>query len=223
VRDHDEPAAELLEVVLEPLHRGQVQVIRRLVHEQHGRVREQQRRERGAHAPAARELGQRPVLVGRREAQPGEHPSRLGLERVLVVVLEVMLQVARAPEQRLEPRVVRDHARQLLVQPVQLGAQVEHRAVRLHGAVEHGAVVAFGGLLWQVADARALGAHADAALGRDLAEDEPDERGLPGAIRAHERAAVPRADHPVDVVEQHALADRIADILELDQASAPAR
>ena len=217
VGDHDESAAEVLQVVLEPLHRRQVQVVRGLVHEQHGRVGEQQGRERGAHAPAAGELGQRPVLVGGGEAQSRQHPARLGLERVLVEMLEVMLEIPGAFEQRLQPWIVLRHAGQLLVQRIQLHAQVEQRPVRLHGAIEHRPVVALGRLLRQVAHARAARPNAQAALGRVLAEDQPDERGLAGAVRTHQRAAVARSDDPVHTVEQDAFADAVAQRLQLDQ------
>src|ERR1051326_273402 len=222
VRHHDEPPAEVLEIVLEPLHGGQIQVIRRLVHEQHGRVREEQRRERGAHAPAAGELGERAVLVGGGEAEPRKDAARLGLERVLVVVFEVMLQVAHTVEQGGEPGIVGAHAAQLLVQRVELDAHVEERAVRLHGALEHAALVALGRLLRQVADPGAARPHAQSALGCVLAEDEADERGLAGPVRTHQSAAVARADHPVDAVEEHPLPDAVAKALELDHRSAPA-
>src|ERR1051325_10051376 len=222
VRHHDEPPAEVLEIVLEPLHGGQIQVIRRLVHEQHGRVREEQSRERGAHAPAAGELGERAVLVGGGEAEPRKDAARLGLERVLVVVFEVMLQVAHTVEQGGEPGIVGAHAAQLLVQRVELDAHVEERAVRLHGALEHAALVALGRLLRQVADPGAARPHAQSALGCVLAEDEADERGLAGPVRTHQSAAVARADHPVDAVEEHPLPDAVAKALELDHRSAPA-
>src|SRR5205814_10475154 len=107
--------------------------------------------------PAARELGERAVLLGGREAEPGEHAARLGLERVLVVVLEVVLQVARAVEQRGKSRVVWPDAAQLLVQRIELETHVEQPPMRLHRALEHAAVVALGRLLRQVADSRAAG------------------------------------------------------------------
>src|SRR6185503_4894855 len=87
--------------------------------------------------------------------------------------------------------------------------------------VQHGAVVTLGRLLRQVADARPARAHAGAGFGRGLAEDQTDERGLAGAVRAHQRAAVARADDPVDAVEQHALADGVAHVLELDHRPPP--
>jgi hypothetical protein len=130
-------------------------VVRGLVHDEHGRVREQQRRERCAHAPAARERRERTILLLGREPEPRQHTARFGLERVLGMMLELMLQVAGAREHGLEMRIVGLHAGQLLVQRIEFRAQVEQCAVRLHGAIEHGAVVTLGGLLRQVAHARA--------------------------------------------------------------------
>ena len=136
-------------------------------------------------------------------------------------MLELVLQVAGAREHGLEMGVVRLHAGQFLMKRVELRPQVEQRTVRLHGAIEHGAVVTLGGLLRQVAHARAARAHAHAGLRRDLAEDEADERGLARAVRPHECAAVARADDPVHLVEEDALADAVADALELDHARSP--
>ena len=130
-------------------------MVGRLVEEQERRVGEQQRRERGAHAPASRELGQRPVLVGAREAEAGKHPARLGLERVLVLELEVVLELARALEQRRELGVVLGDALEPEVERVQLLAHAEGVAVRLHRAFEHRAVEPLGGFLGQVAEAGA--------------------------------------------------------------------
>ena len=64
VRHHHEPAPEVPEVVLQPFHRWQVEMVRGLVQEQERGVGQQQRRERRSHAPAARELGERAILIG---------------------------------------------------------------------------------------------------------------------------------------------------------------
>ena len=101
-----------------------------------------------------------------REAEPGQHAARLGLERVLVVQLEVMLQFAGPLQQRLELRVVGRDAGQPLVQRVQFLAHRQQRAVRLQRAVQHRAVEALGGLLRQVAEP---GAACDHALARPRA------------------------------------------------------
>src|SRR6185503_12581610 len=104
VRHDHEPAVEILEVVLEPLERRKVEVVGGLVQKEERRIREEERRERGAHAPSAREFREGTVLIGTREAEPAENPARLRLERVLAVLLQVMLQLARAVEETLHLR-----------------------------------------------------------------------------------------------------------------------
>ena len=131
-----------------------------------------------------------------------------------------MLELAGAREQRREPRVLRRDAVQLEVQGVELVARREHAPVRLQGPLEHGAVEALGGFLRQMASARPLGGDAGAGLRRELAEQHAQQRSLAGAVRADQRHAVAGRDHPIDAVEQHALADRVAKILDLDQRRA---
>src|SRR6185503_19348653 len=106
------------EVVLEPLERWKVQVVGRFVQKEERGIREEERRERGAHAPPARKFRERPVLIGTREAEPAEDPARLGLERVLAVVLQVMLQLACAVEETLHLRAGLERGN-LLVERVQ--------------------------------------------------------------------------------------------------------
>ena len=214
--DRDEPAVEVLEVVLHPLHRGQVEVVRGFVEEEQRGVGQEQRRERGAHAPAARELAQRPVLVAQREAEPGEHAPRLGLEGMLVSQLEVVLELPGPLEQVLERWVVGGDAREPLVQRVQLLAHGEQLPVRLHGALEHGAVVALGRLLGQIADARPAGQHAGPGIGSELSQHEAQQGGLSGAVRADEGAAVAGGEDPVHILQEESLPDGVAQALKLD-------
>ncbi len=219
MRHHDQAAVELLEVVLEPLHRRQVEVVGGLVEEQQRGVGEQQGGECRAHAPAAAELGERAVLVGAPEPQAVEHPARLGLERMLVVELEVVLDLAGALEQRAERRVVGGDALEPLVERVELDPHLGDRAVGLHGALEHGAVVALGGLLGQVAEPAPARQHPRARLGPELAQHDPDERGLAGPVGPHQGAAIAGREHPVEPVEQDALADAVLEVVELDHAA----
>src|SRR5213594_1991915 len=104
-------------------------MVRGLVEKQERRVGEQQRRERRPHAPAAAELGERPVLVGAREAEPREHAPRLGPEGVLVAELEMMLELAGPLEQRLERGIVGGDALKALVERVELLAHLEQMPV----------------------------------------------------------------------------------------------
>ena len=61
-----------LEEILEPQRRFEIEMVRRLVEQQQVGLREQQRRERDAHLPAAREAVERPVLRLLVEAEPDQ-------------------------------------------------------------------------------------------------------------------------------------------------------
>ena len=214
VRDDDQTAAEVLEVILQPLHRRQIEVVGRLVEEEQRRIGQEERRERGPHPPSARELGERAVLLRDGEAEAGEHAARLRLERVLVVELQVMLQLARAIEQPLHLRIGGIDRGDVAVEPVQLLAHLEEVAVRFERAIEHRALELLRSLLRQIAESGPLRQDARAALGRDLPEHDPQQRRLAGAVRPDERHPVARADHPVEIVEEHARADRVADVVQ---------
>ncbi len=84
--DHDRRGIRL-EEILEPQHRFEIEVVRRLVEQQQVRRREQQRRERDAHPPAARKSLERLVLHRLVEAEPdqdsrGAGGRRMGVDRV---------------------------------------------------------------------------------------------------------------------------------------------
>jgi hypothetical protein len=60
-----------------------------------------------------------------------------------------------------------------------------------------------------------------AALRLAFAEQCLDERGLARAVRSDEGDAVAGGEHPVQVLEQHPLADRVLELLQLDHAVLP--
>jgi hypothetical protein len=70
VGHHQQRALPLGQVVLQPNHGVQVQVIRRLVQQQQVGLHEERAGQRDAHAPAAREVLRRPLLhlLGEAEA-----------------------------------------------------------------------------------------------------------------------------------------------------------
>ena len=96
VRDEDVAEGIVLEVVLEPVARLEIEMVGRLVEQQQVGLGEQQLGERDAHLPAAAELvGQaRPVLFA--EAEAGEHGAHLGVECVAVEGVEALLQQGEA-------------------------------------------------------------------------------------------------------------------------------
>ena len=82
VADDDQRAGIALEEVLEPQRRFEIEVVRRLVEQQQVGRREQQRGERDAHLPAAREAVERPrlhLLVEAEAEQDPRGPRRRGV------------------------------------------------------------------------------------------------------------------------------------------------
>ncbi len=79
VTDHDQGPGIALQEVLEPQRRFKVEVVRRLVEQQHVGRREQQGSQRDAHLPAARIAVERQALHLLIEAKPQQDsPARAG-------------------------------------------------------------------------------------------------------------------------------------------------
>ena len=73
MRDEDDGCVERLELALEPLQAGDVEMVRRLVEQQQVGVAAERASERGARQLAARERSQRAVEVLVREAEAAQH------------------------------------------------------------------------------------------------------------------------------------------------------
>ncbi len=188
--EHERPFVRLQEL-LQPLHGGQVEVVRRLVQEKQVRTRRQDARKLGAHAPAARETHERLLEVFRRETQPAQGDLDARLDVVSAQVLEfrlefaVALQLRRVREVRLERRHLRLHlgkTRDALERVVQK---------RLAGRVG-------GRILPRPADARILFDDEFARVGRKFPQNDLEKRRL---------AAPVRADNPHAVAFVHAKGD----------------
>ncbi len=70
--DDDEGAPEVAQVAFEPLDRGDVEVVRRLVEQEQVGIGEERLREQHPQAEAAGELAHRPLVPLRLEAEAGE-------------------------------------------------------------------------------------------------------------------------------------------------------
>ena len=98
VRRHEERAGCGSRETLEPDDRLDVEVVGRLVHQQHVGPAEQHARHRDAHLPAARQradVAVDPLVV---EAEPVQHLARLAFERVAAEMLVLLLHLAEARE-----------------------------------------------------------------------------------------------------------------------------
>ena len=72
-------------ILLEPVARVEIEVVRRLVEQQQRRPAEQQLGQRDAHLPAARERLGRLVEVGARESKAFEHLRHAQVDAVAVL------------------------------------------------------------------------------------------------------------------------------------------
>ncbi len=152
VRDQDDSARIVCQVILEPVARLEVEMVGRLVEHQKFRAAHQQFRQRDTHPDAAGKLGHVAREVGLTEAQPEQHRfgaavGELGERRV--VLGSAMMRGQHHFE--LDPAAV----------------------VRLHLAecrerfLEHGPPAHLGRVLRQIADRRALRSRDTARVGRD--------------------------------------------------------
>jgi hypothetical protein len=88
VRDDDEGELRRRQVHLQPDHRVEVEVVRRLVEEQQLGFEVKRAREREAHPPAPAQRRRRRLLLRRAEAEAREDRARARLRRLAAVLLE---------------------------------------------------------------------------------------------------------------------------------------
>jgi hypothetical protein len=86
VADHQHGVGVGGEILLQPQRAFEIEVVGRLVEQQQIRLAEQHARQRHAHAPAARKIGGRRVLLGEIEAETLENGRSARLRRVRVDV-----------------------------------------------------------------------------------------------------------------------------------------
>jgi len=192
---------------LEPFERRDIEVVRRLVEEEHVGVVEQESREAETGALAAREC--RDLAVDKlHQPEPGEDASQRRLEVVPAGVLEVMLQIGIARERR---RIGIAEAMLQLAQLVLELAQMRGRAARV---LVHGAGRGLEQLLAEEADARAAGVRNVAGVGLVEAGRDAEQRRLTRAVGADESDAVALREAEGHVLQQLAIREPAADRLD---------
>ena len=113
-----------MQIVLQPLQRGEVEVVRRLVQQEQIRLLQQQLAERGACLLAAAQMRSRARLLLARKAEAIQHLAHARLQRIAARVLEALLYIGVARERRVVGVVIG--------QQVGIGqARGEGRATRL--------------------------------------------------------------------------------------------
>ena len=155
------------------------------------------------------------------ENSASEDGPALGLEPVAAERFESMLELAVAASERFDRALAA--ARRLLAER---GRDLLHFALEAPDVFEsaedfrehraHAPVATH--LLRQVTGARAARARHPSAIGLLDAREDPAERRLAGAVRAHEADPLASTDPPRDVAEERLPAVPLGDFLELDHA-----
>ena len=185
VRRHEQRAGSRFQEAFEPDDRLDVEMVGRLVHQQHVGLAEQHARHGHAHLPAARQradVAVDPLVV---EPEAVEHLARLGLERVAAEVLVFLLHFAEAREDRIH-LVRRVGVAHRVIELLELVMQVADAAAAENRFVEHRAAGHLLDVLAEVADGQLLRDRDVAFVGHFLAGDHPEQRRLAGSVRADE-------------------------------------
>src|SRR4030042_68363 len=111
VRNEDNRTWIVTKKLLQPIARLDIEVVRGLVQEEHGRAAEQEFGERHAHLPSAREGARVARAILRRKAEARENRHGARIEVVSAQALELALQVAVPIEQSGVRRVARVQVR----------------------------------------------------------------------------------------------------------------
>ena len=204
VAHHQQRVAEALQVLGEPQHRLEIEMVGRLVEDQEVGIAEQRSRQRHAHAPAAGELAAGPRLGGVVEAQAMQ--DRGGPRR------------CRRRADFVEPGMDVGQP-QSVVAGLGFGQQRGALDVGGQHGVEHGDAAA-GRVLRHRADAVSAAQADAAAVGLDVALDQAQQGRFAGAVAA-DQADLPAVGHGRGgAIEQHALAVAEGEVIDVKHGAA---
>jgi len=183
--------------LLQPFGGVQIQMIGRLVHQQQVGLLQDQPGQQAARPLPAAEMGQRHVVLGRGEAQSGEHLAHAQLPLVAAGGLERRLARAIVGQRGLVVSGI-GHALLQMVQRLGLAAQL----LELRGHVVPQRRIAHGGrVLRQIADGEALHARHHAVVGRVQVGQDAQQGGLALAVGADQADAIALLDAQIDPLE----------------------
>ena len=206
MRDEQDRAGERRELILEPLQRAQVEVVRRLVEQQQVGLRREHARERRAGQLHARERSERPVGVFDLEAQAAQDFLEARPPGVAADRFELGLRVC-VRAQDVVGVLARGHAALEVAQAILGGVHVGQAladvgAERVRAGDRRSLVVQGDAVALRFADV--------ARVGVDLADDRAQQRRLARAVAADQRQSLarwqPEGDAVVDDVGAEALA-----------------
>ena len=215
VRGHQQRAGVALEKVLEPDDRLDVEVVGRLVHQQHVGIAEQHARHGDAHLPSARQRAHVAIDLVVVEAEAVEHFARLAFERVAAEMVVFLLHDAKAREDPVDvigPRRIGHRVLQLL----ELVMQVAKAAAAGNRLVEHRAAGHLFDVLAEVADGQLLRDRHLALIRCFLAGDHAEDGGLAGAVGADEADLLALLQRCGSFDEEDLVADLLGDVIETD-------
>ncbi len=208
--DEEDAAGELLEEAFQPADRLDVEMVGRLVQQQHIGFAHQRLRQQHAPLHAA---GQRGEVGVSGQFQLGQHLFDAPVQIPAVLCFDLMLHVAQRLEigrrvQLVQQMVIARQQPAKIAQP--FGHHIEHAAggvlrYLLRHARHHDAV---------------LDAHF-AIVGMQLAGDQFHQGGFAFAVATDDADTLVRLDRQIDVFEQERAADTEVDALQLDKRHPP--
>jgi hypothetical protein len=220
VRDQDDGARVGDEELLEPRARFQVEVVRRLVEEQHVGALQQELRQRDAHLPAARQLAAVAVHVGVREPEAVQDGLGLRLDVVARAVLPLLADCGVALEQARVVVALRIDGREVVLHGLAPALELVQLRERGERVIEHAHPVDADDVLGQVADQRPARDRDLPVIGLERARDHLQQRRLAGPVRPREADARAVRDGPRHVVEDDLGAVSLTDARELQHRTA---
>ena len=205
VADDDHGGIVIVERTLEPADRMNVEIVGRLIEQEHIRLREQRLREQHAQFQAGRHFAHRCVVARLGNARIGQDAAGARLGIVAAVLGEHALELGRL-------HVVRIGGIRVGVNEVALPHRLPQLRVAAHHHIEHPLILVGELVLIQSAEAHARLQHDIAGARLQLAAEHLHESGLAGAVGADESIAVTVGELDRDLFEQRFRAKLNGDI-----------
>ncbi len=168
------------ELLLEPQHRVDVEVVGRLVEHQDVRLLEQEPGQRCPHLPAAGHLGQRAIHVGRREPEASQNSAGLWFEVIATELFELALDDAVLVH-HLVVGIAGGRRHSCFERP-EFDLEVEHVTGALQHLFENRTLPDIEQLLREIADTQVLLATDIAGIGFLGPDDDLQERRLADTV-----------------------------------------
>ena len=192
-------------MLFEPADGIDVQVVGRLVEQQHVGLREQCLRQQHAQLPARRDFAHRSVVQRRIDAGIGEDRTGARFRIIAAVLGELRFELGGA-------HVVIVGGLGIRIDRVALLHRAPHLDMTLHHHVEHALVLVAELVLVQLAQAQAGLQHDLAGTRLELAAEDFHERRLAAAVGADQAIAIAIGELDGDVFEQRLGAELNGDV-----------